>query len=68
MTDRQVYEWFFKRHDKEAEAEERIRRMTAAEEAKPADRQRDEFSAMCRDFGFSEAQAEAAWAAWLKEG
>ena len=51
--------------DKEADALDRQEQTTAAEAVKPPDRKREEFLAMCRDFGHTEAQAEAEWQEWM---
>lgn len=67
LTDRQVYDWYFRRHDAEADAEEAVLRTTAADEGKPLAQKHDEYVAVCRSFGFSNEEAEAEWRKWVAE-
>ncbi len=67
LTDAQVYDWYFRRHDDEADAHEAMNRMIEADRVKTLEQKREEHLAMCRSFGFTEQQAEAEWRKWLAD-
>jgi hypothetical protein len=67
LTDWQVYHWHFRKYDREADAIETVERIEEEDREKPVERKREEFVALCRSFGHTEAQAEAEWRAWADQ-
>jgi hypothetical protein len=67
LTDREAYDLYFRKYDKESEAAEEIDRMNAEGEAKTLEQRKAEFIEMCQSFGHSLQAAEQQWQEWLKE-
>lgn len=72
MTDRDVYEHFYRRYadpDTVGKIEAHEKQLAAVEEEfaqKPLDQRKAEFWDMCRDFGCKEADIQAQWDEYLK--
>jgi hypothetical protein len=72
MTDREVYEWLYRRYDKpdksaEIEAWEVKRaEVEKAHAQRPIAERKAEFWAMCQEFGCPEADIQKQWDAYLK--
>lgn len=72
MTDRQVYEWLYRKYETPDNAakiqahEARLAQTEAEHSQKSLEQRKAEYWEMCRDFGCKEPEIQAQWEAYLR--